>query len=139
MSGALLQKANLSVRRGALASQLVIPGFAIVGIGLLLGGQSPLKWLLAGLSLCLATLLTIDAHRFGRVRFLPTGIVLKDGALVPWISIVDVHSRSRYMRYLHDSSGHTLQFGLLFAWSQADIDAAIEEHRGRVVAGRGST
>jgi len=117
----------------------VIPGLAIVGIGLLLDGQSPLKWLLAGLSLCLATLLTIDARRFGRVRFLPTGIVLKDEAFVPWISIVDVHSQTRYMRYLHVSSGHTIQFGLLFAWSLADIDAAIEEHRGRVAAGREST
>ncbi len=138
MSGALLQKANLSVRRGALASQLVIPGFAIVGIGLLLDGHSPLKWLFAGLSLCLATLLIVDARRFGRVRFLPTGIVLKDGAFVPWISIVDVRSQ-RYIRYLNVSSGHTIQFGLLFAWSLDDIDAAIEEHRGRVAAGREST
>jgi hypothetical protein len=56
-----------------------------------------------------------------------------------WISIVDVHSQTRYMRYLHVSSGHTIQFGLLFAWSLADIDAAIEEHRGRVAAGREST
>ena len=124
----------MSVRRGALASQLVIPLFALVGIGVLLDGTNPLKWILAGLILCIATLLTIDAGRFRRVRFLPTGIVLGDGTLLPWLSIVEVQSRNRFTRYLTESSGRTVRLGLLFAWSQEDIDEAIEDHRGRVAS-----